>query len=474
MQKNNIILLLGLFLLLDLGYSFFQHLHVALDGDLAAIVVPADKYAKVLHDPFGLSVLNGERYCAPNRFFVHGPMVWFFRQVPQALQAFVSPVESIYLACAILKTLLQLALIWLLAAFANAGKMGKWELLMAMALVTPFFQTFGYNLQMGIIEKSITYTFFYPLPMAFLLAFFLPFYRSRNERLHPFHHFWLLPLAIALPLSGPLVPGVLLILCPAVLLFLGWQAYQKQAQRSIAIRAMGALRAIPTPLLFYFILASTISLWSLYVGSFNSESEGPTVALANRYPALLKGLASIFTLKLGFPLLTLGIAGNLFLIGKFANGDERKDIKQLGKWLAFFLLAYLLLLPLGGYRSYRTLIVRHDTILPITLALVLFYAKTALVLLRNNWPQRHWYAWGLAALSLAVTAADLPEFDHNACEKAALETISRSTERKVKLESDCLVLAWKKKITHPNASILNAQLLQILGVTKEERLYYSE
>jgi hypothetical protein len=275
-----------------------------------------------------------------------------------------------------------------------------------------------------------------------------------------------------------LVPGILLLVCPSVVLFLFVKKLREQPDLPIARfieRAVKAAAELPKPMLFYFTLASVLSLWSLYVGSFNSESDSPAIIpLAERYPALLRGLASISTLKLGFPLLLLGILGNRFLVKKFASPDDKAHISAVGKWLVVFIVAYLLLLPLGGYRSYRSLIVRHDTILPVTLCLVFFYAKTAMVLLRNNWPKRRWYAWGLAALSLAVTAADLPEFDHNDCEKTALETIARSTEKKVKLSGDCTVLGWNEKITHPNASKLNAQLLQIWRVTEEERLYYSE
>jgi hypothetical protein len=217
-----------------------------------------------------------------------------------------------------------------------------------------------------------------------------------------------------------------------------------------------------------------LSLWSLYVGSFNCESQGPAIGLTDRYPALFRGIVAIFTQKLGFPLLVTGIAANLLLLRKFVAPDQQRQLLVLGKWVAVFIAAYLLLLPLGGYRSYRSLIVRHDTILPVTLCLVFFYAKTTLVLLRNEWLHRGRYAVGITVLSLTVTAADLPEFGQNDCEKAALETIAHSSEEVVKLSSDCPVMGWNDKLTHPEQSRLNAQLLKIWRVTAEERLYYSE
>lgn len=475
MNSRTIALLLFSFVVLDAGYSFVQHLNTVLDGDMASIIVPSVQYAQVLQDPLGLGVLHGDRYCAPNRYFVHAPMGWYFKQVPLALQFFTSPVNSVYLASALLKTALQIVLIWLLAVYASGGKrLWGMNILVAAALVTPFFQAFGYNLQMGIIEKSITYTIFYPLPLAALLVFFLPFYRAGIGRMNGLHHLWLLPTALALPLSGPLVPALALLVCPAALLFFWWKNWCALPGQPIARRATKAIGQLSGPLLFYFMLMLLLSLWSLYVGSFNCESQDPAIGLPDRYPALLRGIMAIFTQKLGFPLLAAGIVANLLLLRKFAAPDQLRQLLVLGKWVAVFIAAYLLLLPLGGYRSYRSLIVRHDTILPVTLCLVFFYAKTTLVLLRNEWLHRGRYAVGITVLSLAVTAADLPEFGQNDCEKAALETIAHSSEELVKLNSDCPVMGWNDKLTHPEQSRLNAQLLKIWRVTAEERLYYSE
>ncbi|MCU0346960.1 MAG: hypothetical protein MUC59_08445 [Saprospiraceae bacterium] len=198
------------------------------------------------------------------------------------------------------------------------------------------------------------------------------------------------------------------------------------------------------------------------------------IALLDRYPALLKGVTSIFTQKLGFPLLSLGIVANWLLLRKYGTTDQARQVVVVGKWVAVFIVAYLLLLPLGGYRNYRALIVRHDTILPVTLSLVFFYAKSTLVLLRNDWAHRRWYAVGIGLLSVAVSTADLPDFRNNDCEKAALETIARTPSKVVKLDSDCPVLGWKEKMAQPDDSRLNVQLLQIWRVVPEERLYYSE
>jgi hypothetical protein len=140
-------------------------------------------------------LLEGERYAAPNRFFAHWTMAHYFRHVPLALQSFLSPIDSVYAAAALAKTAIQLLLIWLLAA----------------AVITPLFQTFGYNGLMGVIDKSVTFTFFFALPMGLLLLFFLPFYKKMRMPA-AMQAGWAF-LALFLALNGPLVPGVVLVAC---------------------------------------------------------------------------------------------------------------------------------------------------------------------------------------------------------------------------------------------------------------------
>ena len=118
MYKHLRRLFLAFLLFLDTGYSFVQHLHMPVDGDFTAIVLPGPHYEKVLKDPLGVSVLTGnEVYAAPNRFFVHWTLSALFRNFPLLLQKITHPVDSVYLAIAISKTIIQLFLIGLLAFF---------------------------------------------------------------------------------------------------------------------------------------------------------------------------------------------------------------------------------------------------------------------------------------------------------------------------------------------------------------------
>ena len=169
--------LLFFFLLLDVGYSFLQHYFMPLDGDLATSVLISEysAYKPLMNDPFGFGIIARDTsWPNPNRFFGHWFLSVYMRHVPLILQAFASPINSVYLACAIIKTLIQVAFIYLLAGYIS----GKWnaynrQFILAAILITPLLQASGYNSYMGIIDQSITYTFFYALPLCLLLLFYL-------------------------------------------------------------------------------------------------------------------------------------------------------------------------------------------------------------------------------------------------------------------------------------------------------------
>ncbi|MEZ4686867.1 MAG: hypothetical protein R3B47_12620 [Bacteroidia bacterium] len=217
--------------MLDLAYSFFQHSQQAMQGDLMAVVLPQEHYAKVLEEPFGLAaLLNGERYAGSNRYMIHEALYLYYNHVPQLLHAFFDPVESLYIATAFFKTMLQLGLCLLLAAYAFGAfalRDGRfWAIALCMAA---FFQTLGFRSQMGIIDPSIVYTFFYALPLGLLLLFFYPWYRlvvfgKKDEKLMPG---WLYPvwtlLALFLAFSGPLVPPLAVMFGGILLLYAFWQ-----------------------------------------------------------------------------------------------------------------------------------------------------------------------------------------------------------------------------------------------------------
>ncbi|UOQ72571.1 hypothetical protein [Hymenobacter cellulosilyticus] len=478
MRKQYLWLALAVFILLDTSFSFWQHLNVELDGDMAAIILPAPWYSQVLQDPLGLGVLlKNEVYAAPNRFFAHQLLSSYFKTVPLALKAFVSPIESVYLASALLKTGVQLLLLLVLAAYIRvAAKVGWPQLLLAAALLVPLFHTSGYNMQMGIIDKSVTYTVFYALPMGLLLVFFWPFYRAAYTgqalQLGIAQHVGWAILAVVLAFNGPLVPAVVLIICPAALLYGAWQG-SKQAGPN---RLQATLTGIPRAQLLHFGFISLLCLYSLYIGLNNKENlTGASLALAERYARLPLGLFYQLTVKLGIPLILLLLLLNTVLLKRQPASAEQQRLLRLVKWLGLFAGIYLLLLPLGGYREYRPDIIRRDTFLPVLLGLIYAYGLTSLHLL-GTLPPRLGQRYGLALVAFLgfMTLADKPINVGNQCEKAAMQQIANSWTSPVRLEDpDCKVMSWTK-ITDAAYSADNAQMLHYWGITSETRLYYQQ
>jgi len=457
--------LLILFVLAALGRAYLQYQQLTIDGDLAAIVLPADWYAPVLHDPFGWAVLSrGAVYAAPNRFFAHWLLSSYFRAVPLWLQRFTTPIASVYLAISLFKLATQALLLYLLALYAGATtdlrRLAPWLL---MALLVPLFQTSGYNVQMGIIDHAVTYTAFYALPMALLLLWLLPFYRAAQRGAWaplPWYRLVLLAaLAVVLALNGPVVQGTVMVL---LLVIAGYWWTQ---------RAAAPLPWQPALLLGWLGL---LCLYSLYLGRYNAENLAATLSLGERYQRLPLGIFKLLTVKIGLPLLVLAVLVNARLIRRVAPSPEGQRLLTLLRWLGLFIALYLLLLPLGGYRNYRPLILRRDTALPITLGVIIGYGATTYYLLRQlpATRLRRWYVVGIGALSLLFLATDKLHIkgDNNACEQAALAELARAPAGVAHLPNTCLMLAWTP-IADYHESATQAALLQHWRITWGLTLY---
>lgn len=467
-------------LLLDIVYSFHQHTQVELDGDMASVALPSPSYRKVLEDPFGLSVLlHHEHYAAPNRFFAHFSMSAYFKTAPALFQSISSPIDSVYLACAAAKSVIQIALIYLLALYiSKQGKPTNKNWLLAAVLITPLFQTAGYNGLMGIIDKSVDYTFFYALSMVPLLLFLYPFYTSLYEE-KPFEKSWavkwgLVVLAVVMAFNGPLVPGVVIIACTMITVHLFLLQYKKIATGSFVQKTIQSLTGLNGPMLALLFFVGILCLYSLYLGTFNLENEG-SIPLLERYARLPFGLLEIFTQKIGMPLLLIALAANLFIIRKYHKQEVEADkMIRLFKGLLLFSMLYVLILPLGGYRMYRPDIVRRDTIQPILLCLFFMFGYSTYYIIQQVVFAKKKFYYGLVILILLVfTIADAPINADNACEKKALQTISDSHLDVVELDADCKVMAWDK-ITDPKYSRANGEMLYLWGITDKPKLYYQK
>ncbi len=278
MTKRLIYILLLLLLITDLGYSFMQHLSQPLDGDMAWNLIPANDVKPILESPLGLKAIRENiTYANPNRFFCH----WIFREyllsVPILIQKFAGPIDSVYLACAISKIIIQIVLVILLAmAITGSANMFKLDFLIATVLVTPLFQTNGYRSYMGIIDPSTSYTFFYALPCAILLLYLMPFirqfYHERKLTAQLFIMILWFPLTFVVCLSGPLNPGIVLIFSLLVFMPRLIKYFVCSNRKGFIKRVSGAIAMVPKNYWFFLVPVSFLSLYSLFLGRYISAN----------------------------------------------------------------------------------------------------------------------------------------------------------------------------------------------------------
>lgn len=465
-------IVLLLLLVADLAYSFMQHLHQPLDGDMAWNIVPAADVAPILVDPLGIgAITEGRTYANPNRFFCHWIMRTYLGEVPLLLQVFTTPIDSVYLACALAKIVVQVMLILLLAAYATRTiNVLRLDFIAAAVLIAPLFQANGYRSYMGVIDPSTTYTFFYALPCVFLLAYFLPLFLLREQSVvSPHRHWWwTVPASFFVCLSGPLNPGAVLV---AAVLLAGRPMVL--AVRDGRRGVVALLRSIPAAYVPFLLPAGILSVYSLLLGQYNSITIGTRIPLADMYAQLPMGVYHQFTQKLGFPVLFATIALHLVLIAKRYATKEGLSLLRMAKWVGAFAVLYIVLLPLGGYRDYRPLILRYDTIMPITLAIMVVAVASALYVLKEapaGWRKVHVSL--LVGFAVIFTVADEPGFDKDRCEREALGLIAASPSLVVPLVQACSVLDWRP-IVAPEDSELNAELLLHWRVTDRKKLYYN-
>jgi hypothetical protein len=463
-----------IYVVLDLLYTLAQYALMPLDGDLTAIALPTASYVPVLHDPFGWAVLTKHAvYAAPNRFFAHATLAGYFRLVPLWLQVVISPINSLYAASALFSTITQALLLYVLAVYSSGTyRLASRRLWVAMALLAALFQTHGCVEEMGIIAPAISYTFFYSWPALLLLVWLLPFYRWAQGQPWQLSAVGIVAsaaLAVVLAFNGPIIPGAVAVLLLGIgvhwLLTMNGQPW------------LARLRAVPVVPVLLLAFLGALCAYSLYIGTHNSENSWSSVSLADRYRLLPLGLKKELTDKPGMPLLVLLCLGNAYLLRRWATPTpENRRIRLVLRWVGWFALVYLLLLPMGGYRSYRPYILRFDSVLPITLGLFFFYALSASYLLREL-PKRMqpMYTGAVLMVILLFSAADykVKRGDGNYFERKALVELAKApaTTPVVKISQTCSVLSWNP-ITDPAASANNAAMLDYWHVTQGPKLYY--
>jgi len=191
------------------------------------------------------------------------------------------------------------------------------------------------------------------------------------------------------------------------------------------------------------------------------------------YALLPKGIIKILTNKIGVSLLIVVIIINHCIIKKNYKCSASNYV-SFSKWIVLFIVLYIFLLPLGGYRPYRPYILRYDTFIPALLAFFFLYGYSTFFLLKNTkGKMKIVCSFFYILVGLVYSIADTPKLYINDCERASLMQLSTSTSSMIKLDHKCSVLSWDT-ITNPNSAKLNAELLKRWNITKKEVLYYYE
>lgn len=470
MRKRIILVALSVFILADIGYSFFQFYNTCLDEDIGALCL---RYNELMKDPFGISVITENAfYGGTNRFFVHWLAKEYFTNVPFFFQHFTTPINSVYLSCACLKIATHIFLLWLLASFISGTKnIFKYNFIIAVVLITPLFQTSGYNMYMGIINKATSYSVFYAFSTGLLLLYYQWFYfhyrQKEGHGLHFSFHIRLALFAIVLAFNGPLIPGMALIVSLLTFLF-----FLKESDDDLPLiqKIIHVFKTHKAYLLHSTFLC-VLCLYSICIGKNNSENFAEPASFLTRYSRIPMGLYYIFTQKPGMWMLLLMLLLNVFFILKLEQNSSSKKIFSVLKWLGLFTLIYILLLPLGGYRGYRPNIIRVDTFLPVILIMVyIFGVTTHYLLLSPAWNYLKAYRVLIIVFLSIFMWADQP-LHETACERDALQKLSQSSEKIVALDNDCRVMTWMKVYDY-HQSELTSEMLYKWGITKEKKLFY--
>ncbi len=471
MSKKIVTSLLIVFLLIDLGYSFLQYYNTPLDGDMASGIVPAEDVKQILKSPLGLDVLfNDQLYPNPNRYFSHVSMYGYFSYVPLFLQNFTDPVTSIYLSCALLKLLIQIGLIVLLSFFITGKKKITFDVLMVAALISPIFQANYHEMDIGIIDKSSSYVFFYGYTFLFILLYFLPFYRQfinpTSSKIPIVVKICWIPLALVTSLSGPLNTGVALIVS-----FLLFSWIFMKGLRSSEFSGFKLIKdvfvKIPSFYWFYLIPISVFSLYSLYIGSYNSIGSNEALPLGVMYQKMVGGCNHYFIQNIGYRWVYFSLVINYSIL-YFFDFESFKKVIQTLFWIVLFSIVYLLLLPLGGYRLWRPEVIRYDTAIPVTLAMIfLFGSTTHLILSKIQIKKLSLYLPLLVFILIGYQVSDILDLEKDNCERDALTKIYQQKLSYSDAKCECAVMSWSVE-GNATGDKVNQQVLEKWNVVERK------
>jgi hypothetical protein len=471
--------ILAILFLSDLAYSFRQHYATPLDGDVVESVLPLPEFEKVLESPLGLNaILDQESYPNPNRFFMHWPMKQFLGNMPIFLQNFFDPIQSVYMSIGIAKTSMQLIIIILLASIINGGfKLQSIDFILCCVILSALFQTHGYRVKIGIIDRSITYAFSYALPLIYLLIFYLPLFIGGVQKKLQDQPNWIFlvmfPLGMVVCLSGPLNPAIVLVTTMLIVMS-QLMSIPRKGFKLWFHNLLSTKNPSLKVFLLYLLPVSLFAVYSLVLGQNNSNQNLYPYSLLDSYKELPIGLFKYLTSKIAIPLLILTILLNHYIVKTKSDDSIGSRLWSYATWFLVFSIIYIVLLPLGGYRDYRPHIIRYDTLLPITIGIFILFGSTTISTLNTvTGPKKAVYASFIVIVLSVFTISDEPKFHEHEQEMRGLYKISNSSADTVQLDSGTTVLSWYP-ILKPSNSKWNAELLYKWKIAPTPKLYYSK
>jgi len=477
-HKNTFILLTAfVFFFFDLKHSCLQYSKTPLDGDFANIVLPVSSYQTVLNDPLALrALIQQEKYPATNRFTTHFLMKVYFDNVPFWFQNIYNPIDSLYASITLAKMLIHIGFLFILSLYlATYFGFSFKKLISFSAIISPFLIVNGpYGSNIGFIDFSITYAFFYTLPIIFLMVFYFPIYRyilKKEEFKKPiFYYLFSTPFLLFLVLFGPLNAPLIFIINSFLFLFIivdSWKIQNRNFIKTVFLNFKNTNKTV----LYFLILGIILSLYSIYIGQFNIENDWCTVPLHERFKVLATGIYNTFlSTDIGAFWMIFLIIVNTFLILLF-KPENKKTLVKIYFFLVLFIIVYCFLLPFGGCRSYRPFILRSDTFIPNLVVILFLISLTTYKVINVLKFQQHqiFYIFFFGSFCFYFLKYDhLPEYT-NDNEKKALYFLgekSRTTNQDIEVPFNCPIISWS---TYNNfdESKSGSLILYKYGITKK-------
>ena len=442
-----------LFLAADLFISFERYESLNLDGDMVPILLPSEHYSKILKDPLGWSVLTkGEKYAATNRYAAHKSMDVWFNSFHQFYSKFwKDKIACLYSLQGLFDVLVHIFMLFLLSIYVcRHTRFWKFDFILAATLLSPFFMTYGFGEIISLIMNSVTYAFFYSLPMCVFLLFFLPFYLSYmqvkpiKEYFNPMIMLVWTFLMLYLSFSSVILLPISIILC-FLILILNWKS-KLPGDNFLDLKVGSLFKAIGNMdkvIVFYMVSLILLSLYSFYIGTFNIEN-GEPIPLSERYLKLINGIKVQWTIKPAYLYATILLFVNYFAIIKFSPEAKKSKMLVLIKYGIVISIIYILLLPFGGYRPYRPNILRFDTLLPVNVFLVWAMIVTSyFVLLKLEVKKVLIYLPILTTILAIFYFSDKMKFDEYYCQNDRIKRLQTEIKEPILFNKDCSILGWE-------------------------------